>query len=143
MNIFRNLVSSASFQDTDQCGRRISFEEASIEATKTACAVPLIVGVTEHRNLVPSEMPRLRTLVKNSLQVLVRRFPHTPVQVMSVLAEGADILVAEEAVKLDLPLVIPLPLALDVYAQDFTNHKSVDRLNVGFTTNKMPLADPV
>ncbi len=130
MRIFKNPDSSAPFEDTDLRSRRVSSDELSIEATEADHAVPLIVGVTGHRNLVPSEIPRLGNLVKNSLQDLERRFPHTPVQVMSTLAEGADMLVAEEAVKLDLPLIIPLPLALDVYGQDFTNQKSVDRLNV-------------
>lgn len=76
-------------------------------------AVPLVIGVTGHRDLVDSEVPAIRERVRAFLQGLRASWPHTPLIVASQLAEGADLLVAEEALALGLELVFvqPLPLA--------------------------------
>jgi hypothetical protein len=44
--------------------------------------------------------------------------------VMSPLAEGADRLVAEEAIALGMPLHVPLPMPRELYLQDFTTVES-------------------
>ncbi|MCZ2097334.1 MAG: hypothetical protein LC121_13945, partial [Anaerolineae bacterium] len=58
-------------------------------------AIPLVIGVTGHRDLVDSEVPAIRERARGFLQGLHERWPHTPIVVASQLAEGADLLVAE------------------------------------------------
>ena len=58
--------------------------------------IPLIIGVTGHRDLVAQEIRRLRQAVRQWLK-LQDRFPDAPLQVATSLSPGADLLVAEEA----------------------------------------------
>jgi hypothetical protein len=83
-------------------------------------AVPLVVAVTGHRDLVPAESPAIRERVRALLHGLRDAYPHRAIMVMSALAEGADRLVAEEALALDVLLVAVLPMAREEYARDFT-----------------------
>src|SRR5689334_2600546 len=59
--------------------------------------LPLLIGVTGHRDLREEDLPILETRVGEILADLAARFPHTPVEVLSPLAEGADRLVARAA----------------------------------------------
>jgi hypothetical protein len=70
--------------------------------------VPLIVGVTGHRDLVPDEAPAIRALVRSFLVQLRERFPDRPLQLLSPLAEGADRLVADVALELGFALATPI-----------------------------------
>jgi hypothetical protein len=83
--------------------------------------VPLVVGVTSHRNLVPGETDALRGRVRDLFAQLRREFPNLPLVVLSSLAEGGDQLVAREALACGARLVAPLPLPRQVYAQDFAD----------------------
>lgn len=81
--------------------------------------IPLLVGVTGHRDLRADELPVLEKSVKDILANLRSRFPSTPIVVLSPLAEGADQLVAKIALDFRLPLAVPLPMPANVYQADF------------------------
>jgi hypothetical protein len=83
--------------------------------------VPLVVGVTGHRNLVAAEVDALRKRVRGLLTQLRHDFPNLPLVVLSSLAEGGDQLVAREALSCGARLVAPLPLPADAYARDFSD----------------------
>lgn len=87
--------------------------------------VPLVVAVTGHRDLVPAEIPRIRELVRDFLRNLRDDYPDRGISVMSSLAEGADRLVAEEAIALGMPLTAALPMPKHLYAQDFSTEASL------------------
>jgi hypothetical protein len=89
--------------------------------------VPLVVGVTGHRDLVSGEIPGLRARVREFFQGLRRDHPDLPLVVMSPLAEGADRLVAEEARALGIPLIVPLPFPSEIYERDFESPESLER----------------
>jgi len=94
-------------------------------------AIPLVIAVTGHRDLVPAEIPGIRERVRELLTDLHRRYPERRLRVMSPLAEGADRLVADEALALGVELIVPLPMPREVYIRDFATEKSVrefDRL---------------
>ena len=86
--------------------------------------VPLVIGVTGHRDLVPAEIPQIRQRVREFLIDLKKRYPGLPLRVISALAEGGDRLVAEEALALDIPLVAALPMAAGLYRDDFAHPAS-------------------
>ena len=81
--------------------------------------VPLVVGVTGHRDLVPEEIPVLRKRVLEFFDELKRLFPTLRIMVMTPLAEGADRLVADVAKELGLPIVVLLPMEKRLYQADF------------------------
>ena len=62
-------------------------------------AIPLIVGVTGHRDLVAEDIPRLKELVREVFRSLKTKYPHTPLVLLSPLVAGADQLVAEVALE--------------------------------------------
>lgn len=61
--------------------------------------VPLIVGVTGHRDLNPDHLDQLRARVREGLTELKQACPHTPLVIISPLVDGADQLVAEIALE--------------------------------------------
>jgi hypothetical protein len=82
--------------------------------------VPLVIGVTGHRDLFPDDVKKLRGKVAEIFQRLRDRFPDTPFLVLSPLAEGADRIVARVALDhFQARLIAPLPLPKEVYEQDF------------------------
>lgn len=88
-------------------------------------AIPLLVGVTGHRDVAEAHVDAARDLVTQRLRQLNRDYPHTPIVVLSPLAEGADRIVAQAALSLGLELVVPLPINLDQYRHDFTTPQSL------------------
>jgi hypothetical protein len=87
-------------------------------------AVPLVVAVTGHRDLVPAELPLIRERVRAFLRELQERYADRTVGVMSSLAEGADQLVAEVALEIGIPLTVPLPMPKRLYLHDFATAES-------------------
>ena len=93
--------------------------------------IPLNVrlGVTGHRDLDPDD-PALVDAVRGALDLIRSRCRTgtavTPVQltVVSALAEGADRIVAREALGCGTRLEVVLPLALDEYLTDFESDTS-------------------
>lgn len=101
---------------------------SAAESTDTGAhddyALPLVIAVTGHRDLVSAELPEIRQRVSDLLQQLGERFPARRLSVMSALAEGADRLVAEVALDLGIDLTVSLPLAKQLYLQDFETPES-------------------
>ena len=87
-------------------------------------AVPLVVAVTGHRDLAPEELPAIRQRVREFLSGLRDAYPIRVISVMTALAEGADRLVAEEAIGLHMPLTVLLPMSKNLYLQDFESEAS-------------------
>ena len=88
--------------------------------------VPLVFGVTGHRDLRPEDIAPLRAAVRQWLMDYRAAFPTTPFLVMSCLAEGADRLVAEEALSIpSTQLVAVLPLSTKDYEADFEKPSSL------------------
>jgi len=84
----------------------------------------LIVGVTSHRDIAPAQLPALRVQVRDALAMLRGEFPGLRLVVLSALAEGGDRIVAEEGLALGARLVVPLPMPVESYAQDFAGAES-------------------
>lgn len=81
--------------------------------------LPLVIGVTGHRDLAPQDIPRIQESVAALFTCLHRQYPHTPLRLLSPLAEGADRLVAKVALEHGAELVVPLPMPEDEYRKDF------------------------
>lgn len=81
--------------------------------------VPIVIGVTGHRDLREKDVPRLRELVRAELQKLTTEYPHSPLVMLNSLADGADLLCAEVAAELGISLKCPLPMSIDDYRLGF------------------------
>src|SRR5210317_1983573 len=101
----------------------------TIVAGQTGYAVPLIVAVTGHRDLVADEVPLIRAHVREFFRRLRDEFPERGITVMSSLAEGADQLVAEEALTLGISLIAPLPMPRELYLEDFETPLAREKFN--------------
>jgi hypothetical protein len=82
-------------------------------------AVPLVIGVTSHRNIPARETETIRQHVRDFFARLQRDQPRLPLVVLSSLAEGGDQWVAEEALAMGVRLIAPLPMARTDYERDF------------------------
>jgi hypothetical protein len=120
-------------------------QSKTIVGGQTGFAVPLIVSVTGHRDLVAEEIPAIRECVVTFLTDLRNEYPDRGVSVMSALAEGADQLVTEEAVRLGIPLIVPLPMARNLYVKDFNSVNAREKFDFlrsrAAETYELPLVD--
>jgi hypothetical protein len=102
---------------------------AAAAPARPAGAIPLLLGVTGHRNLRDGDRPALETRVREVLDGLRRDYPHTPLVLLSPLAEGADRLVARVALDAGVRLQVPLPVPRESYLADFTGPASHDEFD--------------
>src|SRR5438046_5756713 len=80
---------------------------------------PFIVGVSGHRDLDPAELPRLKDAVAAFVTQLKSYLPATEVHMVVGMATGADLLVVETVLDLNVQVEAVLPMSLDQYAADF------------------------
>lgn len=105
-------------------------------SSKPLSRIPLVIGITGHRDLDVAGCDLYRQQIADILHYFRKRFPHTPIWLLSALADGADRLAAEAALKLkakpgmDITVIAPLPLERDDYRQDFdaTSREAFDDL---------------
>lgn len=88
--------------------------------------LPLVVGVTGHRDLITDEVPDVVMQVRDLFTRLRKAYPHTPIILMSSLAEGADRLVAQTALECGAELYVVLPMQVELYEQDFSSAHSLE-----------------
>jgi hypothetical protein len=87
--------------------------------------LPLVFGVSGHRDLVASAIPELRRQLLRIFSAFRAAYPHTPFQLLTPLAEGADRLAAEVALASGIDLFVPLPMEQQEYERDFATAKSL------------------
>lgn len=112
-------------------------------------SVPIIVGVTGHRDLRPEDLDDLKGQVRSILDELRQSYPSTSLVVISPLAEGADRLVAQTALETlerneqRAELMVPLPMPLQEYEKDFKSQPSLSEfrelLSQAVTWFELPL----
>ncbi|MFZ9348752.1 MAG: hypothetical protein ACO24Z_08525 [Arenimonas sp.] len=79
----------------------------------------LVIGVTGHRNLRETEVPRLRRQVNALFDQLRQDYPELPLTVLCPLAAGADQLVAGIALERNIRVIAALPVPAALYRSDF------------------------
>lgn len=94
---------------------------AGVEASG---ALPLVIGVTGHRDLRAKDEAPLKARVGELFADWRKRYPHTPLTLLSPLAEGADRLVARAALDAGAQLIVPLPMRRELYEMDFSSTES-------------------
>jgi len=87
--------------------------------------LPLIFGVSGHRDLRIADVPQLREQLFRVFKRFRAAYPHTPFQLLTPLAEGADRLIAEVALASEINVFVPLPMERKEYERDFTTAESL------------------
>jgi hypothetical protein len=93
-------------------------------ATTLLGPLPLVLGVSGHRDPRDSDRAALEGQVRDVFHELRKRYPATPLLLLSSLAEGSDRLVARVALQFGARLIVPLPLPRPQYERDFTTAES-------------------
>jgi uncharacterized membrane protein len=89
--------------------------------------LPLTIGVVGHRRIAGYEIDRIRSQIKEIILNFQAQAPHTPIVLISSMAEGADQLAAEVAVEIEGVYVIAiLPFPVDEYEKDFVSDSKMD-----------------
>ena len=82
--------------------------------------VPIVVGVTGHRDIRTKDRDLLSGAVEKILRELRDQCPHSGIVMLNSLAQGADQLCAEAALRLSIPLIAVLPMEKEEYEKDFS-----------------------
>jgi len=93
--------------------------------------IPFMIGVVGHRDLVAAEMPPIRAAVNDMLRRIRDDNPDVPLRLLCSMAAGADLLVAEAAADLGIPIIAVLPYARRLCRDDLDTKKdgaTFDRL---------------
>jgi hypothetical protein len=115
-------VPSNCYLRSPRCGRAVAGRTiASVDmlSGKQSGNSPFMVAVSGHRDLDPGDISRLREAVTDFVQQLKAHLPDTELRLIVGMAEGADLLVAETALGLGVPVEAVLPMPLEHYAADF------------------------
>src|SRR5205809_6215324 len=99
-------------------GKQAGTESAAQESTFT-------FGVSGHRDPVEDDSPELRKQIDTVFDRFRRAYPNASFELLSPLAEGADRIAAEVALKTGARLIVPLPMAQAEYERDFTATESL------------------
>jgi hypothetical protein len=81
--------------------------------------LPLVIGVTGHRDLRSEDISKLTELVLAEYAELRKHYPSTPITLLSALADGADRLLARLALDVGIRIAVVLPMPSDLYETDF------------------------
>lgn len=100
--------------------------EPDAHRTDTA-KIPIVIGVTGHRDVLESANGDLVQKIRSVLQELAEKYPHSEFILLSALAEGADRLAARVALEVPrIRLVAPLPMRRLDYEQEFSSGQSLE-----------------
>ncbi len=91
--------------------------------------LPLILGISGHRDLRPEDVPALEAAVRSVIHAQRENYPNTSIILLSPLAEGADRLAARVALEEGVALYVPLPLPREMYIEDFVTEASLNEFN--------------
>lgn len=86
--------------------------------------IPIIFGVTGHRDIPDEDVSTLHKVVRDYFANLVEQYPNSQIIFLSALAEGADRIAARAAMDAGCHLGVFLPFAVDEYLNDFKSEVS-------------------
>ena len=92
--------------------------------------IPFIFATTGHRDICAKDVPKLEATVKELFEMYLKKYPHTELILLTALAEGADMLVANVAKSLGITLHVVLPYAQSDYVASFKEEGSSEEFLV-------------
>jgi hypothetical protein len=99
-------------------------QDPSILIALTPGLIPIVIGITGHRDIPFEDEPRLFNAVTKALKEITDKTPKSQHVLLSALAEGADRIAARAALDSGWILGAILPAPIAIYEQDFTTKES-------------------
>ncbi len=96
-----------------------------LESIGSLGPLPLMIGVSGHRDVREQDYPVLRSRLIQIFSELRSKYPSTPLILLSPLAEGADRLTARAALEQGVRLIAVLPMRRTLYEKDFATSESL------------------
>jgi len=81
--------------------------------------IHLILGITGHRDIPQEDVDKLKEKIKEIFNELKVKYPHTPLLLLTPLAEGADRIAAKAAIEEGIDYAVVLPFPEEEYVKDF------------------------
>ncbi len=84
--------------------------------------LPIVLGITGHRDIKQDDIKQLKEKIREIYQSLIKKYPSTPLILLTPLADGADRLVAKVALDEysdNITVSVPLPFDIDTYETTF------------------------
>jgi hypothetical protein len=104
----------------------MSEHDKGAESEFAVAKSPFVFGVSGHRDVRREDSAEL----ERRIQIVFDRFrlahPNASFELLSPLAEGADRMAAEVALRSGIRLVVPMPMAQGEYERDFITPESLD-----------------
>src|SRR2546423_5982605 len=100
-------------------------QEKNAEFDSRLAKSPFVFGVSGHRDAFAEDFPELQKQIRTVLDRFRLAYPNAAFELLSPLAEGADRLAAEAALRDGIRLVVPMPMAQTEYERDFTTPESL------------------
>lgn len=94
------------------------------QSGKSAFPRPFVIGLIGHRHLEQSEVPKLQEAFDNYLASVFEQLIHTPIIVLTALAEGADRLAITSRFREKISICAVLPMSKEDYIQDFASRNA-------------------
>jgi hypothetical protein len=92
--------------------------------------LPYIIGVVGHRNIVEESKEDASNHFEKILKRYIAKYPNTPILVVTSLAEGADQLIAEVAIKVEgVFLGVLIPMSIEKYLETFSSDSAREEFN--------------
>jgi hypothetical protein len=88
-------------------------------------SLPITIGITGHRDVRPEDMPVIEESLHKVFRDIGRMCPHSPIYIITALAEGADRIAAKVALDLGMRIIAPLPMRRELYEKDFSSPESM------------------
>ena len=85
--------------------------------------IPINIAITGHRDLMPEKVTEYENAIKTILQQMIQKYPDSTIQLLTGMAEGADILVAKVALELGCSIIAVLPMAIEDFVKTFNKDK--------------------
>lgn len=82
--------------------------------------IPIAVGITGHRNLSFADEGALKAAVGKELNNLKELYPNSPLVLLTSLAEGGDLLCADCAKDLGIPMSVVMPYEKEAYIKNYS-----------------------
>lgn len=111
--------------------------------------IPVVIGITGHRNLVEEDKPTLKARVIESLKEIQKHCKSkekggedTPIVMLNGFAQGADMLCAEAAFELGIDVYAVLPCEKEKYIKSFDDENDKNKLEEYLSVAKRQFVAP-
>lgn len=93
----------------------------------SSCEVPMFISISGHIDIPDRCIPDAVSALENLLSDLRTSFKNTRLILMSALAEGADIIASETALKMGINVAPVIPYDIETYLSGFSSDNYVNR----------------